>query len=71
MPASSLEGFTGVPGPSIKKGSMRVDNAVQGTKFMEVVDNAVEDHIAEVKEEDDNDVEALDGIVNFLGDLSM
>ncbi|KAG6884525.1 hypothetical protein C0993_010381 [Termitomyces sp. T159_Od127] len=56
----SLEGFTSVPGPGIKKGSMRVDNAVQGTKSAEVVDNAVDDHIPEVEEEDDNDVEALD-----------
>ncbi|KAG6883306.1 hypothetical protein C0992_009118 [Termitomyces sp. T32_za158] len=65
----SLEGFTGVPGPGIKKDSMMVDTQVQSNGPVEIA-SSIPDQVPEVEDDDDDEVEALDGIVNFLGDLA-
>ncbi|KAG6896570.1 hypothetical protein C0992_007383 [Termitomyces sp. T32_za158] len=70
----SLPGFSGVPRPGVKKGSMKVDILAQTDKTNEVVGiarNLDKIDIPEVEDDDDDEVDALNGIVNFLGDLSV
>ncbi|KAG6884740.1 hypothetical protein C0992_005852 [Termitomyces sp. T32_za158] len=69
----SLPGFTGVPQPGVKKGSMPVDTVTQNVAVAEPANSSDIQHdpVPEVEDDDDDEVEALNGIVNFLGDLSI
>ncbi|KAG6877058.1 hypothetical protein C0993_010602 [Termitomyces sp. T159_Od127] len=72
----SLPGFTGVPSPGIKKGSMPVDTLTRTDDIAEITSNLgkvsqiLDVDVPEVEDDDDDDTDMLNGIVNFLGDLS-
>ncbi|KAG6895281.1 hypothetical protein C0992_002165 [Termitomyces sp. T32_za158] len=72
----SLPGFTGIPRPGVKKDTMQVDGQSQTDEVLESGSNSssqrrFDDVVPEVEEDDDEEVEAINGIVNFLGDLSI
>ncbi|KAG6871972.1 hypothetical protein C0995_014430, partial [Termitomyces sp. Mi166 len=69
-----LPGFTGVCGPGIKQGSMSMDTVADEIRVAEEAGNTnkqigIDDHLLDGQDEDDEEVEALDSLINFIGGL--
>ncbi|KAG6894797.1 hypothetical protein C0995_013695 [Termitomyces sp. Mi166 len=72
----SLPGFTSVLRPGIKKGSMEVDTFTKTIKVAGIANNLgsqrnFDDDFPQVEEDDNEEVEALNSIINYVGDLSI
>ncbi|KAG6881776.1 hypothetical protein C0992_000218, partial [Termitomyces sp. T32_za158] len=75
MQIYALPGFTGIPQPGIKKGCMRVDssggNEAADLEAAEIPNGQVDlnDSPPDGEEEDDDEVQAFDAVINFIGNL--
>ncbi|KAG6886805.1 hypothetical protein C0995_004482 [Termitomyces sp. Mi166 len=72
----SLPGFTGVHGPGVKQGSMSMNTVADEIRVAEEAGNTneqigIDDYLLDGEDEDDEEVEALDSLVNFIGGLSL
>ncbi|KAG6876186.1 hypothetical protein C0992_000548 [Termitomyces sp. T32_za158] len=71
----SINGFTGVPKPGVKKGSMVTDLPGDSNQTVEIrVDSGegrveIDDQVPQDEEDDDDAIDDFNGIVDFVGNL--